>query len=150
MYAFATRLFLCTSRLASCSLYIGIHLGRSCMFSFLEVKWIDLWSLWSRIATYTMEFMEVNIIKIRLYSLEVVGWVLKDIKLIREQFVSIYFLFLFLFLLRCNCVVLALISVAACKREWEGHYFKPLFTFSIVYHDIEWIKSTIVSSKKKI
>ena len=64
-----------------------------------------------------MEFMEVNIIKIRLYSLEVVGWVLKDIKLIREQFVSIYFLFLFLFLLRCNCVVLALISVAACKRE---------------------------------
>ena len=41
-------------------------------------------------ATYTMEFMKVNVIKIRLYSLEVVGYILKDIKLICEQFVSIY------------------------------------------------------------
>ena len=100
-------------------LLIGIHSGRSCMFSFLEVKWIDLWSLWSRTTTYTMEFMEVNTIKIRFYSLEVVGWILKDIKLICEQFVSNYFyLFIYLFLLRCNCVALALISVATCSASW--------------------------------
>ena len=77
-------------------LLIGIHLGRSCMFSFLKVKWIDLWNLWSCTATYTMEFMEVNTIKIRLYSLEVVGWILKDIKLICEQFVSIYLFYYFI------------------------------------------------------
>ena len=51
--------------------------------------------------------MEVNTIKIRLCSLEVAGWILKDIKLICEQLASIFFFFI-----RCNCVALALASVA--------------------------------------
>ena len=59
-----------------------------------------------------MEYMEVNTIKIRLCSLEVAGWILKDIKLICEQLASIFFFFI-----RCNCVALALASVAKENEE---------------------------------
>ena len=64
---------------------------------------------------YTMEFMEVNTIKIRLCSLEGTGWILKDIKLICEKFVNIHF---FVFL-RYNCVALSLASVAILQKENE-------------------------------
>ena len=59
-----------------------------------------------------MEFMEVNTIKIRLCPLEGACWMLKDIKLICEQFVNIYIYFL-----KYNCVALTLTSVAIWKRE---------------------------------
>ena len=58
-----------------------------------------------------MEFMEVNTIKIRLCPLEGACSILKDIKLICEQFVNIYIF------LKYNCVALTLTSVAIWKRE---------------------------------
>ena len=125
-------------------LLIGIHSGWSCMFSFLEDKWIDLWSLlltlWSSWRSMQSR-LDSTLWKWLAGSWRILSWFVNNL------LVFIFYFYL-LFFLRCNCVVLAIPSVATCKRERGDHCFDPLFSFPIVYHDIKWIKFTIVYSKK--
>lgn len=83
----------------------------------------------------------------RIFYLEVVVWILEDIKLICEQVVSKSFVSV---PLRCNRFALALASAIKKNEEviiWLEEC--PSFFFPIVKHDIKWIKSTIISYKNK-